>query len=64
MVHGRNRSDVIEQVESIVEQCGLQQYDHQILFSGRCFKQRGGYYSPAQVPLDNSVSQARMLAHG
>jgi DNA-binding Lrp family transcriptional regulator len=64
MVHGRNRAGVTEQVESIVEQCGLQQIDHQILFSGRCFKQRGGYYTPAAVTLDNSAIQARMLAHG
>ncbi len=48
MVHGRDRCDVIEQVKYIVEQCGLQQFSHEILFSGRCFKQRGAIYAPPQ----------------
>lgn len=44
MIHGRDREAVIEQVETIVEQCGLQDIDHEILFSQRCFKQRGASY--------------------
>lgn len=45
MVHGRNRDAVKQQVAAIVETCGLQRIDHDILFSTRRFKQRGANYS-------------------
>lgn len=45
MIHGQDRAAVIEQVEFIVEQCGLHDIEHEILFSQRCFKQRGASYS-------------------
>jgi DNA-binding Lrp family transcriptional regulator len=48
MIHGQDRDAVAEQVELVVEQCGLQGIDHQILFSRRCFKQRGASYSRRQ----------------
>lgn len=41
MIHGRDRAAVTEQVAFIVNECGLQGIDHEILFSRRCFKQRG-----------------------
>jgi DNA-binding Lrp family transcriptional regulator len=44
MIHGRDRAAVVEQVESIVQQCGLQSIRYEILFSKRCFKQRGANY--------------------
>ena len=44
MIHGRDREVVAGQVRQLVEQCGLQDYDHRILFSRRCFKQRGAAY--------------------
>jgi DNA-binding Lrp family transcriptional regulator len=49
MVHGRDQSGVNKQVRSIAEQCGLQQFPHEILFSGRCFKQRGAIYSQVET---------------
>ena len=49
MIHGQDRSAVIEQVEFIVAQCGLQGIDYDILFSKRCFKQRGANYQ-ARLP--------------
>jgi len=60
MVHGRDRDGVIEQVKSIVEQCGLQQFAHEILFSGRCFKQRGAIYAPLQ----QALKQDEMIING
>jgi len=45
MIHGQDRAAVIGQVEFIVEQCGLHDIEHEILFSQRCFKQRGASYS-------------------
>lgn len=44
MVHGQDRNAVIEKVNYIVEQCGLQDIAHEILFSRRRFKQRGARY--------------------
>ncbi len=44
MIHGQDRDAVTEQVRFIVEQCGLHGIDHKILFSNRCFKQRGASY--------------------
>ena len=50
MVHGRNREEVRQKVEEIVESCQLQDIDHTILFSTRRFKQRGASYtSPANT---------------
>jgi DNA-binding Lrp family transcriptional regulator len=45
MIHGQDREAVIAQVELIVEQCGLHDIKHEILFSQRCFKQRGASYA-------------------
>ena len=45
MVHGRSRDEVKQKVEEIVEQCGLKDIEHTILFSTRRFKQRGAQYS-------------------
>jgi DNA-binding Lrp family transcriptional regulator len=44
MIHGQDRVDVANQVNLLVEQCGLQNIVHEILFSKRCFKQRGASY--------------------
>ncbi len=45
MIHGRDRDAVIEQAGLIVEQYGLHDIEHEILFSKRCFKQRGASYA-------------------
>ena len=44
MIHGQNRDAVVTQVENVVQQCGLHDIEHEILFSRRCFKQRGAAY--------------------
>ncbi len=44
MIHGQDREAVIDQVAYIVKQCSLQGIEHEILFSKRCFKQRGANY--------------------
>lgn len=64
MIHGYDRPGVCEQVKFIVRQCGLQKITHEILFSGRCFKQRGANYSHrAQLP-DWLSNQHRVAADG
>ena len=49
MIHGQDRTSVIQKVNFIVEQCGIQNFAHEILFSGRCFKQRGARYPQQQL---------------
>jgi DNA-binding Lrp family transcriptional regulator len=45
MVHGSNREEVTQKVEEIAQSCGLQDINHNILFSTRRFKQRGASYT-------------------
>ena len=44
MVHGRRRVDVEREIEAIRARCGLAAYPSAVLFSLRCFKQRGARY--------------------
>lgn len=44
MVHGRNRDEVLECIETMTEGLGLEDMPHTVLFSGRRFKQRGAIY--------------------
>ena len=44
MVHGRNREDVLECINTMTEGLSLENIPHTVLFSGRRFKQRGAIY--------------------
>jgi DNA-binding Lrp family transcriptional regulator len=44
MIHGKSRETVEQQLADIVERHGLANYSRDILFSTRCFKQRGAVY--------------------
>ncbi len=44
MIHGKDREKVLQQLEQLKTDCRLQDYDCQVLFSKRCFKQRGAFY--------------------
>lgn len=44
MIHGKDRTVVLEQLERLTLSLGLAKFDRQILFSRRCFKQRGAVY--------------------
>ncbi len=57
MIHGKNREKVLQQLEYLVESCGLAQFNYEVLFSRKCFKQRGAIYK------DNS-QQDKVLADG
>lgn len=48
MVHGRRRADVEREIGAIGARCGLAQYPAAVLFSLRCFKQRGARYLEAE----------------
>lgn len=45
MIHGRERAEVEAAIEDITVAAGLAGLDRDILFSRRCFKQRGARYS-------------------
>ncbi len=55
MVHGSSREEVTQKVEEIVEKCGLQNMEHNILFSTRRFKQRGASYTPKNTSTAKSA---------
>jgi len=44
MIHGRSRESVLEHIEEIIVALRLEDIPHEILFSGRRFKQRGARY--------------------
>jgi DNA-binding Lrp family transcriptional regulator len=45
MIHGKSRETVLEQWAELRAVCGLQDYASEVLFSRRCFKQRGALYA-------------------
>ena len=48
MIHGSDRATVLDQVTEAAEACGLSDVPRDVLFSRRCFKQRGARYLPAR----------------
>lgn len=44
MIHGKSRETVLQQWAELVARCGLSDFAADILFSRRCFKQRGALY--------------------
>lgn len=60
MIHGRDRGQVLERVEQLVTSCGLAEVRRDVLFSTRCFKQRGARYGVTTgAALDNPQRGAR-----
>lgn len=45
MIHGKDKKTVLAQLALLNETCQLQSFNQQVLFSRRCFKQRGAIYS-------------------
>ena len=54
MIHGKDKTTVLKQLEQLSDCCGLAGFEKEILFSRRCFKQRGALYQ----------RNAKDLAHG
>ncbi len=46
MIHGKNRESVLQQLEQLIDGCELRRFAREVLFSKRCFKQRGAFYRP------------------
>lgn len=54
MIHGKSKERVLEQLEQLIEACGLAQFTSEVLFSKRCFKQRGAIYKPSRHAMEIS----------
>ncbi len=49
MVYGKNRGTVLQQIDELIRRCQLEDFSYQVLFSTRCFKQRGALYPVLQT---------------
>jgi DNA-binding Lrp family transcriptional regulator len=56
MIHGRERVWVRRRLAEIIRTCGLEKIPHQVLFSTRQFKQRGGHYVHAATQEQGRVA--------
>lgn len=44
MIHGKNRETVLAQLAQLTENCQLEAFKREILFSRQCYKQQGAIY--------------------
>ena len=44
MIHGQDRDDVLNNLQLMINSCEVNNIPHSVLFSTRCFKQRGAIY--------------------
>lgn len=44
MIHGKDRDDVLANIELLAKRCNLKEVEYNVLFSTRRFKQRGAIY--------------------
>jgi DNA-binding Lrp family transcriptional regulator len=51
MIHGKTRDTVLQQLKNLIQECELDAYAHDILFSQRCFKQRGALYKNTRLKI-------------
>lgn len=49
MLHGRDRVAVLAQIDALGVRCDLVSYPREVLFSNRCFKQRGAHYVASEL---------------
>ena len=48
MIHGKDRAAVLERLDLMRDQCGLMDFEYEVLFSKQRFKQTGAHYIDAQ----------------
>ncbi|MGZ8161349.1 MAG: siroheme decarboxylase subunit beta [Methylobacter sp.] len=56
MIHGKNRETVLEQLSVLEQACKLSGFNREILFSRRCFKQRGAIYQNADLLMQPALA--------
>ncbi len=62
MIHGKSREVVLEQWAELRHACNLTAYPFEVLFSRRCFKQRGALYSRHATTSSHAASQSVLPA--
>ena len=55
MIHGHNRSNVLHNLQQMINSCQVGEIPHAILFSTECYKQRGAIYIHDQLPTARSA---------
>lgn len=55
MIHGKNRNEVERSIATLVQNCGLSEYPHSVLFSSRRFKQCGAQYVTSTPTVANTT---------
>jgi DNA-binding Lrp family transcriptional regulator len=58
MIHGKSREVVLEQWAELRHACNLTDYPFEVLFSRRCFKQRGALYARHIANCDRPIPAA------
>ncbi len=48
MIHGKDRDEVLSNIDLLAERCGLASIQYEVLFSKRRFKQRGAIYTASR----------------
>jgi DNA-binding Lrp family transcriptional regulator len=56
MIHGKDRAKVLAEVEEAIVAAGLDGVARAVLFSRRCFKQRGARYAPKEAAWTSSTA--------
>lgn len=56
MIHGCDRDAVLQHVAQLAAHCGLGDCSYEVLFSRRCFKQRGAVYPHARCSDDSNCN--------
>ncbi len=56
MIHGRERSQVLDHLAALEACCGLEEFPKQVLFSHRRFKQHGAHYFTQHVSAPHLLS--------
>lgn len=64
MIHGKDKDDVGRQLEQLIALNHLEEFDYDILFSARCFKQRGARYSAEKSEHISGLFANRAVSNG
>ncbi len=61
MIHGKDRSSVLQRLNNLVQELDLQDIKHEPLFSTKRFKQRGARYINPNKIMSNSIPKEKVL---
>ena len=62
MIHGRSREGVLNNLQTLIDTCGLEAIEHEVLFSLRRFKQCGARYVSEGESRHHATAQPSLSA--